>query len=206
MPVFRNNADQQEYEDSELSNRGVQYSVVGLCGSLRKDSINMKLLRAAQSLAPGPINVTIFHLDDIPLYNQDVQDEHGFPAEVEELCQLIESAAAVLIVTPEYNYSIPGVLKNTIDWVSRWPTTPFDEKLVAILGASPGRLGTARCQYHLRQCFVFLNSQVINRPEVMLGNAYALFDESGNIIDEKTRELVAKLMRELYKKIESAAN
>jgi chromate reductase, NAD(P)H dehydrogenase (quinone) len=103
----------------------------------------------------------------------------------------------VLLVTPEYNYSVPGVLKNAIDWVSRPPDQPFDGKPLAIMGASPGRFGTARAQYHLRQCFVFLNAQVLNRPEVMIAGATQAFDENGEFADPVTRDLVTSLLAAL---------
>jgi chromate reductase len=109
----------------------------------------------------------------------------------------IASADAVLIVTPEYNYSIPGVLKNAIDWASRPPSQPFDGKPIAIMGASPGMLGSARAQYHLRQCFVFLNGMVMNRPEVMISAANTKFDEAGNLTDQGTRDFIQKFLTAL---------
>ena len=129
----------------------------------------------------------------IPVYNEDVRAA-GIPAPVQALREEIAAADAVLIATPEYNYSVPGVLKNAIDWASRPPDQPFERKPVAIMGASPGRLGTARAQYHLRQCFVFLDSLVLNRPEVMVAGARNLFDDDGRLTDEPTREFIAKLL------------
>ncbi len=119
------------------------------------------------------------------------------PDPVNVLAENIRKADAVLIVSPEYNYSIPGGLKNALDWMSRMDKQPFDGKLVAIMGASPGRIGTARMQYHLRQSFVFLNSTVLNRPEVMVANADKMFDESGKLTDEDTRKIVADMMKAL---------
>ena len=171
-------------------------NVLGISGSLRKDSFNTATLRAARELAPGGMHVDMRTLEDIPLYNDDVRDR-GYPEAVQALRNQITKADAVLIVTPEYNYSIPGVLKNAIDWASRPPNQPFEGKPIAIMGASPGRLGSARAQYHLRQCFVFLNGLVLNRPEVMVAGAKSLFDASGRLTDEETRERIAKLLEAL---------
>ena len=119
------------------------------------------------------------------------------PLPVEEFRAKLKAADGLLFVTPEYNYSIPGVLKNAIDWASRPPEQPFDNKPIAIMGASPGVLGTARAQYHLRQCFVFLNALLVNRPEVMIGNAASRFDAEGRLTDEATRKIVASLLESL---------
>lgn len=167
--------------------------VLGISGSLRKDSFNTATLRAAQELAPNDMHIRIRTLEDIPVYNEDVRAA-GIPAPVQALRDEIAAADAVLIATPEYNYSVPGVLKNAIDWASRPPDQPFERKPVAIMGASPGRLGTARAQYHLRQCFIFLDSLVLNRPEVMVAGARSLFDDEGRLTDESTREFIAKLL------------
>ena len=171
-------------------------NVLGISGSLRKDSFNTATLRAAQELTPDGMNIRIKTLEDIPVYNEDLRAQ-GYPAPVQTLRSEIADADAVLIATPEYNYSIPGVLKNAIDWASRPPEQPFDGKPIAIMGASPGRVGTARAQYHLRQCFVFMNGLVLNRPEVMVAGASSLFDASGRLTDEATREHVAKLLEAL---------
>ncbi len=167
--------------------------VLGIAGSLRVGSYNRGLIEAAKELAPPTMSVESFDLTAIPIYNEDLR-QAGLPAPVVDLRARIASADALLIATPEYNYSIPGMLKNAIDWASRPPDQPFDQKPVAIMGASPGRLGTARAQYHLRQCFVFLNAFVINKPEVMVGGASEQFDEQGRLTDETTREFVAKLL------------
>ena len=169
--------------------------LLGISGSLRKGSFNTALLRAAQELAPHGVSVETADISEIPLYNDEVR-EQGYPTPAQRLREQIRDADAVLIVTPEYNYSIPGVLKNAIDWASRPPEQPFDGKIVGIMGASPGRLGTARAQYHLRQCFVFLNSQVLNKPEVMVAGAANLFDD-GRLTDETTREFVGNLLSAL---------
>src|SRR5688572_10907431 len=164
--------------------------VLGIAGSLRKASFNRAALRAAVELAP-PQGVTIesFELDGIPGYNQD--EETKPPAKVVELKARIRASDALLFVTPEYNYSIPGVLKNAIDWASRpYGDSAWYGKPAAIMGASVGTIGTARAQYHLRQMFVFLNMYAVNQPEVMVANAHKHFDENGNLTDEKAKTLV----------------
>jgi len=169
--------------------------ILGISGSLRKGSFNSALLREAQALAPDGMTVDTADISAIPLYNEDVR-EKGYPTPVQTLREEIRAADAVLIVTPEYNYSIPGVLKNAIDWASRPPEQPFDGKIVGIMGASPGRLGTARAQYHLRQCFVFLNSMVLNKPEVMVAGAATVFKE-GRLADDATRGFVEDMLKAL---------
>src|SRR3954447_13324115 len=159
--------------------------VIGLSGSLRRGSFNTAALRAAQELAPEGMTIETGEIGDFPLYNDDVRAA-GYPLPVERLRSQLAAADAVLFVTPEYNYSVPGVLKNAIDGASRPPTQPFDGKPVAIMGASPGLLGTARAQYHLRQIFVFLNGMVLNRPEVMIAQAGGRFDAEGRLTDAKT--------------------
>ncbi|HEX2478855.1 MAG TPA: NAD(P)H-dependent oxidoreductase, partial [Geminicoccaceae bacterium] len=173
-----------------------QITVLGVAGSLRQKSYNRAALRAAIELAPAGMTIETFDLGPIPVYNEDVK-EQGFPPPVQELREKIRATDALLIVTPEYNYSIPGVLKNAIDWASRPPDQPFDGKPIAIMGASPGRLGTARAQYHLRQCFVFLNAYIMNRPEVMIAGAPQMFDDELRLTDAGTRDMVGKLLQSL---------
>ncbi len=172
-------------------------TVLGIAGSLRKDSYKRKALRVAQQLAPDGMKIEIFeHLADIPPFNQDV--EANPPAAVAELKQRIRAADAVLIVTPEYNYSVPGVLKNAIDWASRpYGDSAWKGKPVAIMGASPGTLGTARAQYHLRQSFVFLDVYTVNQPEVMIAQAHQRFDQNGNLTDETSKKLIIQLLEAL---------
>jgi len=171
--------------------------VLGISGSLRRASLNTAALRAAAELAPAGMEVETYDgLAAIPPYDDDVRQQ-GFPGPVAALRARIGAADALLIVTPEYNYSVPGVLKNAIDWASRPPEQPFDGKPIAIMGASPGALGTARAQYHLRQMFVFLNGMVLNRPEVMIGSAAQRFDAEGRLADENTREFVRALLLSL---------
>jgi chromate reductase len=170
--------------------------VIGLSGSLRRGSFNTAALGAAQELAPAGMTIEPGEIGDLPLYNDDLRAA-GYPAPVERLRSQLAAADAVLFVTPEYNYSVPGVLKNAIDWASRPPNQPFDGKAVAIMGASPGLLGTARAQYHLRQMLVFLNAFPINKPEVFIMQANTKFDEAGRLTDETTRDHIRKLLRSL---------
>jgi len=167
--------------------------VIGISGSLRKGSFNSAALRAAQELAPEGMTIERAEIGDLPLYDDDVRAA-GLPAPVERLRAQLAAADAILFVTPEYNFSIPGVLKNAIDWASRPPNQPFDDKPVAIMGASGGVIGTARAQYHLRQMLVFLNAHPINKPEVMIGQAATKFDAEGRLTDEPTREFVRQLL------------
>jgi chromate reductase, NAD(P)H dehydrogenase (quinone) len=170
-----------------------QLRVLGFAGSLRQGSYNKMALRAAVELAPAGMTIETFDIAPIEPYNEDVK-QRGFPSPVQELREKLRAADALLIVTPEYNHSIPGVLKNAIDWASRPPDQPFNDKPIAIMGASPGRLGTIRAQLHLRACFVFLNGLVMTQPEVLIANAAQMFDDQGRLTDQPTRELVAKLL------------
>jgi len=168
-------------------------NILGIAGSLRKGSYNRAALRAAQQLTPAGAAIAIYELEGIPLFNAD--NENPLPVKVAELKAKVRAADAILLVTPEYNYSVPGVLKNAIDWASRpYGDNAWEHKPVAIMGASPGMLGSARAQYHLRQMFVFLNMHPLNRPEVMIANADERFDDSGNLTDESTREHIRKLV------------
>jgi chromate reductase, NAD(P)H dehydrogenase (quinone) len=167
--------------------------VLGVSGSLRKASFNTAALRAAQELVPDGMTIEVFDLSPIPLYNEDVEKQ-GFPPAVQEFRDRIKATDALLIVTPEYNYSVPGVLKNAIDWASRPPDQPFDGKPIAVMGASPAFTGTARAQYHLRQMFVYLNGLILNRPEVMITTAHEKFAADGRLTDDKTREHIRGLL------------
>lgn len=171
-------------------------NVLGIAGSLRKGSFNRATLRAAQQLAPDGVRIEIFEIGDIPPFNQDEEQQ---PAEsVKELKRKVRAADAILFVTPEYNYSVPGVLKNAIDCASRpYGDNAWAGKPVAIMGASIGAIGTARAQYHLRQMFVFLDMYPVNQPEVMISNAESKFDEQGNLTDESTRRFIVKLLESL---------
>jgi chromate reductase len=167
--------------------------IFGLAGSLRRASFNRAVLRAAQELLPEGAALDACDLPDLPGFNQDREKEP--PAEVVDLKRRIRAADAVLLVTPEYNYSVPGVLKNAIDWISRpYGDNAFAGKPGALLGASVGALGSARAQHHLRQILVTLDVKVLNGPEVMIAAAHKRFDENGKLTDETSRKLLAELL------------
>jgi chromate reductase len=166
---------------------------LGISGSLRQGSYNTALLRAAAELLPEGMTLEIADIAQFPLYNEDVR-QAGFPAPVQKLRDQIVAADALLLVTPEYNYSVSGVLKNAIDWASRPPNQPFDGKPVAIMGVTPSLWGTARAQYHLRQSCVYLNMLPLNKPEVLIAGAQSKFDAELHLIDKTTRDLVAQLL------------
>jgi chromate reductase len=171
--------------------------IFGIAGSLREGSFNRSLLRAAAELAPDGMRIDIFdRLGEIPGFNQD--EETQAPDAVVDMKRRIRAADGVLIVTPEYNYSIPGVLKNAIDWASRpFGDNSWQGKPVAVMGASISLLGTARAQYHLRQCFVFLDMHAVNLPEVMVASAQNSFDESGQLTNDTTKDLIRTLLGNL---------
>lgn len=167
--------------------------IIGISGSLRNGSLNTALLRACQTMLPPGVTMEVADLSDIPLYNEDVRQQ-GFPTAVQVLRGKITAADAVVIASPEYNYSVSGVLKNAIDWVSRPPNQPFDSKPIALLGATPGGFGTARSQYHLRQVFVYLNGLLLNKPEVMISDAPSKFNVDGILTDPATAEHIRKML------------
>lgn len=168
-------------------------NVLGISGSLRSGSYNSAALRAAQELAPDGMTISVATIGDLPHYDEDIRSA-GLPDPVRRLRAEIAAADAILMVMPEYNFSVPGVLKNAIDWASRPPDQPFNDKPVAIMGASTGLLGTARGQYHLRQILGGLNARLINKPEVMIAQAAAKFDQDGRLTDEQTRGLIRQLL------------
>jgi len=171
-------------------------TILGFAGSLRKDSYNKALLRTAAELLPKEVELEIFDIEGIPLYNQDL--EYEMPAKVKEFKAKIRAVDAILVATPEYNYSVPGVLKNAIDWASRPPgDNSFDGKPVAVMSASTGMLGGARAQYHLRQVFVTLNMHPINKPEVIVPFAKDKFNENGQLKDDTTRTRIRELLENL---------
>jgi chromate reductase, NAD(P)H dehydrogenase (quinone) len=176
----------------------VALRILGICGSLRRESYNRLALGTAREQAPdGVVLETFDRLRDIPPYDDDLRAAAGFPAAVGALREAIRAADALLFVSPEYNYSVPGQLKNAIDWASRAPDQPFQDKPVAIMGASPGVVGTARMQHHLRQCLVFLDARVLSRPEVMIGQVAGKFDASGRLVDEATAQQIKALLTAL---------
>src|SRR6516225_5801990 len=173
-------------------------SVLAICGRLRAGSFNRSALRTAIELKPPGMTIETADISSIPLYNEDVRAQ-GFPPPVERLRQQIAAADALLFVTPEYNYSIPGVLKNAIDWASRPPDQPFAGKPAAMMGAGAGMAGTARAQYDLRRCCVFLDMHPLNKPEVFIGQAQTKFDASGRLTDDAAREFIRDMLVNLEK-------
>jgi chromate reductase, NAD(P)H dehydrogenase (quinone) len=179
-------------------------NVISICGSLRKGSYN----RMVMNLLPGwaPANLKISEappFSEFPLYNADVQNSSGFPAPVQTLADAIRAADGVIFVSPEYNYSIPGGLKNAIDWVSRLPNQPFANKSVMMISASAGILGGGRMQYDLRRCMIFLDALTMNKPEVFIGGAMQKFDEkSGQLKDEQAVGFIKQQLAAFAKFIE----
>ena len=171
-------------------------NILAFAGSLRKGSYNKILLRVAVALAPKDAIINVFDLEGIPPFNQDL--EQSLPEKVKDFKAKIKAADAILFVTPEYNYSVPGVLKNAIDWCSRpVGNNSWEGKPVAIMSASTGMLGGARAQYNLRQIFVMLDMKPINKPEIIVNFAAQKFDEKGNLTDDKTKELISTLLTAL---------
>ncbi len=168
--------------------------VVAFAGSLRKGSFNRALLHAAQELAPGGMDIEIIEIGELPFYNADVES-HGDPPSVGAYKSALTGADGVLIATPEYNDGIPGVLTNAIDWGSRLPgRAPFSGKPLAVIGASPSRVGTARAQLHLRQLLSHVHARVLPPPELLLASAHQHFDKNLRLTDESTRDILAKLL------------
>jgi chromate reductase, NAD(P)H dehydrogenase (quinone) len=169
---------------------------IGISGSLRAGSFNSGALRAAQELCPEGVSLEIYDISEFPPFNQD-QDADP-PQIVTDLKAAIRAADAVVICSPEYNYSIPGHLKNVIDWASRpYGDSAWEGKPAAIMGASIGAIATARMQYHLRQVMVFLNMHPLNKPEIMIGNCADKFDADGRLTDEATRQHISKMLAAL---------
>jgi chromate reductase len=170
--------------------------IFGFAGSLRKQSYNKAILAAAVETVPDDASLEVFDLEGIPPFNQDIEFQP--PDKVKQFKTKIRAADAILIATPEYNYSIPGVLKNAIDWASRpYGDNAFDGKPVAVMGASVGTLGTARAQYDLRRSFVFLNMFPLNQPEMMVAFAQDKVNSDGRVTDEKTRKRIRELLQSL---------
>jgi chromate reductase, NAD(P)H dehydrogenase (quinone) len=171
---------------------GKNVNVITICGSLRQASYNAMVQRALPTLAPEGLSLTEAPpFAAFPLYNADLQTSTGFPGPVTVLADAIRAADGVIIVSPEYNYSIPGGLKNALDWVSRLPNQPFAGKPIALQSASPGPLGGGRVQYDLRRAMVFLDAFVLNKPEIFIGGCASKIDEkTGAITDESTRNFI----------------
>ncbi|HEY8910214.1 MAG TPA: NAD(P)H-dependent oxidoreductase [Desulfosporosinus sp.] len=173
--------------------------IIGFTGSLRVKSYNMAALRAAVELLPEGAEMEIVELSQIPFFNEDIEAV-GLPRVIVDFKGKLATADAFLISTPEYNFSIPPVLKNALDWASRGAELPLSGKPLAIMSASPGMLGGARVQYHLRQVCVKLDFQTLNNPEVFITNANKKFDQDGTLIDDYTKKSIAKLLQALVDK------
>ena len=170
--------------------------ILGIAGSLRKGSYNKKLIRVAQQMVPSGATMEVFDLIGIPPFSED--DEKSPPQKVTDFKKAIRAADAILFATPEYNYSIPGVLKNAIDWASRpYGDSAWIGKSAAVVGASIGRFGSARAQYHLRQVCVYLDVDLLNQPEVMVGNASEMFDAQDNLTHDTSKKLLGELLEAL---------
>lgn len=168
--------------------------VLGIIGSLRASSYNAQLLHAAMALAPSDLSIVPVTLGDVPLYNADVEAQ-GDPPGVAALRAAVRDADAILFASPEYNYGVPGVLKNAVDWISRPPKdSPFSRKAAAIMGASQGPSGTMRMQLQLRLALQSVEMYVMPKPEIVVTHAKDKFDAAGNLTDEKTREHVASFL------------
>jgi chromate reductase len=166
-------------------------NIVAICGSLRKQSFNRMLMNATMGFAPAAMKIAEAPpWSPIPIYNFDDQHSGGFPASVTTWAEAIRSADGVLIVTPEYNWTIPGGLKNAIDWVSRMKDQPFKDKPVLLQSAAGGILGGARAQYHLRQSLISLDATCFGRPEVLVTLAAQKFDENGVLKDQAAIDLI----------------
>lgn len=174
--------------------------IIGICGSLRKNSYNKLILNIAGQQIPSNIEFKIVEIDSLPYFNEDL--ESNPPISVTKLRDEISSADAILFAVPEYNYSISGVLKNAIEWASRpYGQNAINQKVIAIMGATTGQIGTARAQYHLRQILVQTDSIVLNRPEVMISFVKEKFNQSNQLTDDKTLQKIKELVEALVTRI-----
>lgn len=171
--------------------------VLGISGSLRAASFNTMALKTAGSLMPAGMALELCDIRDVPLFDGDVFAK-GYPASVNRVREAIRAADAVLFASPEYNFSISGVLKNVIDWCSRGADQPFSGKPMAVLSATQGPLGGARSQYDLRKMMVGLEGLFFNKPEVFIGMAQNKFDASGKLTDEATGKIMAEQMAKFH--------
>lgn len=177
-----------------------QINILGFTGSLRKASFNLAALRAAQELLPAGANLEIVDLAPIPFFNEDVEAV-GLPPAVIEFRKKVEEADALLIATPEYNYSIPPVLKNALDWASRAPDSPLVNMPIAIISASTGMFGGSRAQYHLRQVCVRLDAITFSQPEAFITFAEQKFDEAGKLTDERAKRAITRVLQALVAQV-----
>ena len=173
--------------------------IAGISGSLRKESYNTKLLHVSKSLLPEGVEMDVLSIADLPLYNADLDlpATTQRPEMVMKFREDLAKADAILIVSPEYNYSIPGGLKNAVDWASRGENSPLLNKPVALMGATPGMWGTVRMQQAFFSVFQFLNMIPVQKPEILIAQANTKFDEAGNLTDEKAKELIVKKLQAL---------
>ena len=177
------------------------YSILGLCGSLRAKSLTLAALKAAAEVMPAGMTLTIATIDDLPIYNQDVQDK-GWPAPAERLRAQVAAADGVIMASPEYNWSVGAPLKNVIDWLSRYKEQPFQNKPVAMVSATGGPVGGVRGQLDLRRIMAVLGGQVLVKPEVFIGSAAGKFSPDGKLTDETTRKFLTDQMLGLRDLIE----
>ena len=175
-------------------------SILGLCGSLRAKSLNLSALKAVGEQMPAGMTLTIAAFDDMPMYNQDVQDK-GWPPSVTRIRDQIAAADGLLIASPEYNWSVGAPLKNVIDWISRLKDQPFQNKPVAMISATGGPVGGVRGQLDLRRILTVLGGQVLVKPEVFIGNAASKFSPEGKLTDEVTRKFITDQMLSLQELI-----
>ena len=172
--------------------------ILALIGSLRQGSYNRIIFENYKKLLDPRVEISEGIISDFPFYNEEVK-EAGIPAVVSRVAEQIQTSDIVLIFSPEYNYSIPGVLKNAVDWLSKAQPQPFIGKKVSILSASPGKLGGARMQYHLRQVGVSLDMQILNRPEVMISEVHKKINAQGELTDEDTKKFLKSHIDQLMK-------
>lgn len=171
--------------------------IVGLCGSLRKKSLNGFALAKAASMLPAGVEYERIDITGFPLFNQDDQDANGIPAAVQKASDQLRAANALIMAVPEYNWSMPSALKNAIDWISRTKDQPFAGKTIGLMGATIGVFGTARAQLHVRDVMVPLDGRVMNRPPIMIPQAQNKFDAEGNLNDEATEKLIGQFVTAL---------
>lgn len=177
------------------------FKILGIAGSLREGSYNRKLLNVAVGLTPDEVEIEVCDISQIPIFNQDM--ENLLPIEVADFKEKVERADGILFVTPEYNYSVPGVLKNAIDWGSRpYGQNSWEGKPVAIMGASVGGFGTVRAQMALRQSFIFLNMPAVLIPEVFVSFADKAFSQNDDLIDRAVKDKIKHLIEALIKQIQ----
>jgi len=178
--------------------------LVGMSGSLRKGSYNTMLLKAAAQLLPTDVSMEIISIEDIPLYNADLDlpAAKQRPQPVEHFRKMLTDADGILISSPEYNYSIPGGLKNAIDWASRGEDSPLLRKPVAVIGATTGLWGTTRMQLAFHNVFLFLDMKPVYKPEVLVALSEKKFDKNGKLIDEMAKKLLKQKLEALKEMIQ----